>query len=64
MQHKNEVEPVVIEEEGNVVEVIQKVSFRYAVDLVVMGTHGASGYRYGFIGSNTYITIKCVSCPF
>ncbi len=30
-----------MKDEGNVVEVIQKVSLRYAVELIVMGTHGA-----------------------
>jgi nucleotide-binding universal stress UspA family protein len=28
-----------------------------------MGAHGASGYRDGFVGSNTYNVIKYASCP-
>jgi len=28
-----------------------------------MGTHGASGYRDGFIGSNTYSVMKHAYCP-
>src|SRR6476620_3617210 len=28
-----------------------------------MGTHGASGFRDGFIGSNTYGVMKYASCP-
>ena len=32
-------------------------------DLIVMGTHGASGFRDGYVGSNTYGVIKQSACP-
>ncbi len=34
-----------------------------SVSLVVMGTHGATGFAKALIGSNTYNVMKHVSCP-
>lgn len=33
------------------------------IDLVVMGTHGVSGFREFFIGSNTFKVIRDIKCP-
>ena len=55
--------PEVIEQEGNVVECVIKTANRIHADLIIMGTHGACGYRDGFIGSNTYSVMKYSSCP-
>ena len=33
------------------------------VDLIIMGTHGASGVREFFIGSTAQQVIKISSCP-
>jgi hypothetical protein len=33
------------------------------IDLVIMGTHGISGFRDFFIGSTSYYVIKRASCP-
>lgn len=53
----------VAEEKGNAVECIVKTALRIDADLVVMGTHGASGFRDGFIGSTAYGAIKYSTCP-
>jgi len=63
IQHAHGIKPVVLMEEGNVTETIIKTSFFYHTDLIVMGSHGASGYREGFIGNNTYNVIKHAACP-
>jgi nucleotide-binding universal stress UspA family protein len=51
------------EVEGNVAEQIACVASEEDADLVMMGTHGASGYRDGYIGTNTYNCFKHCSCP-
>jgi len=61
--HRYNIKPVVFMEEGNVAEVIIKTSFLQHTDLIVMGSHGASGYRDGFIGNNTYNVMKYAACP-
>lgn len=63
IQYTHNIKPVVSIQEGNVAEAIIKTSFLLHADLVVMGAHGASGYRDGFIGNNTYNVIKYASCP-
>lgn len=44
---------------GEIKEVIEK----YAIDLIVMGTKGATGAKEVFIGTHTMYTIKKVKCP-
>ncbi len=63
MEHTNEIRPELIQVDGNVVESILSTSTNYKADLVVIGTHGASGFRDGFLGSNSYNTIKYCACP-
>jgi nucleotide-binding universal stress UspA family protein len=63
IQHAHGIEPVILQEEGNVSDMIIKTSFLQYTDLIVMGSHGASGYRDGFIGNNTYNVIKHAACP-
>lgn len=63
IQHANDVTPEVVQAEGNVTDNIIKFSLGKACDLIVMGTHGASGYRDGFIGTNTYSVMKYAACP-
>jgi nucleotide-binding universal stress UspA family protein len=33
------------------------------IDFVVMGTHGANGFKEFFIGSNLYKTVNICPCP-
>ena len=63
VQHASDIKPRLLQQEGNVADTIIKTSLHHQSDLIVMGTHGASGYRDGFIGSNTYNVIKNASCP-
>ncbi|MGZ3853283.1 MAG: universal stress protein [Flavisolibacter sp.] len=63
IEDKHDIKPVVSMQEGNVAECIVKSSFLMHADLVVMGAHGASGYRDGFVGNNTYNVIKYAACP-
>jgi nucleotide-binding universal stress UspA family protein len=63
IQHSHEIQPRLLQEEGNVCDTIIKLSLHHQCDLIVMGTHGASGYRDGFIGSNTYGVVKNACCP-
>ena len=48
---------------GYVMESIERYSENLSADIIVMGTHGNSGVREFFIGSNAYSTIKNVTCP-
>lgn len=63
IEHAGNIKPIVIQQEGNVTETIVRHSMLVPSDLIVMGTHGASGFRNGFIGSNAYGVIKHAACP-
>jgi nucleotide-binding universal stress UspA family protein len=63
MNHTYGIKARLINREGNVVETIINTAVTEYCDLVIMGTHGASGLRDGFIGSNTYNVIKYSACP-
>ena len=63
IHHNHGIKPSILNEEGNVADIVIKTSFLQHADLIVMGAHGASGYRDGFIGSNTYAVIKNAWCP-
>ena len=63
IEHSNNVRLKLMQEEGNVTETIIKSSLLHQSDLIIMGTHGASGFRDGFVGNNTYSVIKHSYCP-
>jgi len=63
IRHAEDLDCELIQEEGHITGSIIKFSRAEGCDLVVMGTHGASGYREGFIGSNTYDVIRFSRCP-
>lgn len=63
IEHTSEVKLEVVQQEGCVTETIIKQALSNHADLIVMGTHGASGFRDGFIGSTTYSVIKQAHCP-
>jgi len=52
-----------IVEMGNPADTICRVASRDNFDLIVMGTHGASGLREFFMGSNAFSVVKHASCP-
>lgn len=63
IEHTNEIRPEIIQVEAGVTGAIIRHSLANQADLIIMGTHGASGFRDGFIGSNTYGVIKYATCP-
>ena len=48
---------------GLVPQSIIKTAYNNDVDLIIMGTHGASGVRKLFIGSTAQKVVKIASCP-
>lgn len=50
-------------EVGFVVSTIVRIAKEEEADIIVMGTHGASGWREFFIGSNAYSVIKDAPVP-
>ena len=48
---------------GPVALSIIKTAFDIDADLIIMGTHGVSGFRKFFIGSSAQNVIKIASCP-
>jgi len=48
---------------GNIFNEILSISKEQSVDLVVMGTHGISGFVEFFIGSNTFKMVTQSDCP-
>lgn len=63
LEHRCSARPELIQETGPVVETIIRMAMQHTVDVVVMGTHGASGYRSEFIGTTCYGVLKHASCP-
>jgi nucleotide-binding universal stress UspA family protein len=55
--------PLLIQREGHVIESIISTAVAEHCDMIIMGTHGASGFRDGFLGSNAYGVIKYSTCP-
>ncbi|SEK56808.1 universal stress protein [Parapedobacter koreensis] len=49
--------------EGTVGDAVAKSAREKAVDLVVMGTHGATGLKYATLGSNTFAVIQKSPVP-
>ncbi len=54
---------VKMNKQGSVVDTVLDIANEEAVDLVIMGTKGASGLEEIFMGSNTAKVIQKVSCP-
>jgi nucleotide-binding universal stress UspA family protein len=52
-----------LQEEGPVPELVIRHSLKVQADLIVLGSHGASGFREGFIGTNAYSIMKYAPCP-
>lgn len=48
---------------GDLVENITQFIQEKAIDFVVMGSHGASGKKEFFVGSNTQKVVRAISCP-
>ncbi|MBL7862212.1 MAG: universal stress protein [Cyclobacteriaceae bacterium] len=52
-----------IVQSGNPADEICRWALHKKMDLIVMGTHGASGLREFFMGSNAYRVVKNAPCP-
>lgn len=48
---------------GNVSAAIINISTIRQVDIIVMGTHGVSGFKPSFIGLNAFNVVKRATCP-
>jgi nucleotide-binding universal stress UspA family protein len=57
------VKSMTITTSGNIFNEILSVSKEQAVDMVVMGTHGTSGFVEFFAGSNTFKVVTQAECP-
>lgn len=49
--------------EGSITEIIREKIDEYKIDMIVMGTNGASGYKEATVGSHTTDVIIRVKCP-
>src|SRR3954465_7946954 len=47
VQHTHEITPRLIQRKGSVAEAVIRTSIEEQADLIVIGTHGAAGYRDG-----------------
>jgi nucleotide-binding universal stress UspA family protein len=57
------VKSICIASEGNIFNEILAISKEHLVSMIVMGTHGTSGFVEFFVGSNTYKVITQAECP-
>lgn len=57
------IKPEILFEKGNVCNTILKKAYCQKSDLIVLGSHGASGYRNDFIGNVAYNVVKYSSSP-
>jgi nucleotide-binding universal stress UspA family protein len=63
IEHKEGIQCFVHVESGNPAHYICTVASEEVADLIIMATHGASGFREFFIGSNSYKVVKHAPCP-
>jgi nucleotide-binding universal stress UspA family protein len=50
-------------EKGKVYKMVCAAAEKMETDLIIMGTHGASGFREFMVGSNTYKVVTDAKCP-
>lgn len=55
--------PEVLIASGNIAAQIIETADRIKADIIVMGTHGISGFAEFFIGSNAYKVVTQAACP-
>lgn len=63
INNKYDIIPNVILKKGHVTETILSTAKAEKADLIIMGTHGESGFREHFTGSNAYNVIKYTAVP-
>jgi nucleotide-binding universal stress UspA family protein len=57
-----EIDSSLLQKKGNVVETIIDTAVAEKTDLIIIGKHGASGSRQGFMGTNAYNVVKFAPC--
>lgn len=62
-QKKGALKTSYVLESGKVGKKICEYAKKNEVNLIVMGTHGISGFREFMVGSNTYHVVKDATCP-
>ena len=63
IKEKNVVKTNIISSSGRTHKEIIRVSKKIKADLIVMGTHGVSGFREFVMGSNTFRIVQDAECP-
>ena len=63
IRSKYGVKSTCVTSDGNIFSEILSVGKEHNVDLIVMGTHGASGFVEFFVGSNAYKVVTQSECP-
>ncbi len=58
-----EVEIITLTVNGKPASAIAEAVKDHAIDIIIMGTHGASGFQEVFVGSNTNRTVHLAPCP-
>lgn len=52
-----------IRKEGQIYKEIVKAADEIHADIIIMGTHGVSGFKEFWIGSNAYRVVSAANCP-
>lgn len=60
---KHGIKSTCITANGTIFSEIISVSKEHQVDLIIMGTHGTSGFAEFFVGSNAYKVVTSAECP-
>lgn len=63
ISRKTGIKTKVLEPEGHAAEAILRATVELGIDLLVIGTYGASGHRYGHTGCTAYTISKYAPCP-
>ena len=63
VEHSHEMKPYLLQKEGIAFDCILSTAVEEDIDLIVMGSNGASGTRNGYTGTNTYTVMKHAECP-
>jgi nucleotide-binding universal stress UspA family protein len=63
ISHKQNIQVATVYETGLVAPTIVSAAEKSKADLILMGTHGISGFSERFIGSNAYRVVNDSQCP-
>ncbi len=63
LHHDSGMKVIFRTETGKIYKKIVNIAEETDVDIIVMGTHGVSGFQDFLVGSNTYRVVMSASCP-